>query len=146
LTNPNKYQSIQSIVQCEVNENVTQVKNSATDALMWLCRAVWFIREFIHEFSKSVNPEMGNCVYFAYQNTLKQYHNWVVRSIFSLAMRSLPTKDDFLKGLATKPEDYLNNKTLFEKQIVEEMKKTLTSIDSLLNAIRYFYRERKLEV
>lgn len=35
---PTKYHTLQAIVQDEVNEKVTNVKNSATDALMWLRR------------------------------------------------------------------------------------------------------------
>jgi hypothetical protein len=35
---PVKYLTLQAIVQDEVNEKVTHVKNSATDALMWLRR------------------------------------------------------------------------------------------------------------
>jgi pleckstrin family protein A (phosphoinositide binding specific) protein 8 len=116
-TDPKKYHYLQGIVQSEINEKTTNVKNSATDALMWLRRAIWFLKEFMHEFTLRFNPDIGDCVNGAYNNTLKQYHNWVVRSIFSLAVRSVPTKEDFLKTLAINHDDFLNNKKAFEKQV-----------------------------
>ena len=85
------------------------------------------MKEFLSEFSVKPDPIMTECVNAAYQNTLRQYHNWVVRGIFSLAVRSLPLKDDFLKGLAVKPDDYINNKPTFEKQVyydINNAKKT----------------------
>lgn len=60
---------------------------------------------------------MGECVNISYQNTLKQYHNFVVRSIFSLAMRSLPSKDEFFKRLIADHTIYMENKERFEKQV-----------------------------
>lgn len=60
---------------------------------------------------------MSECVHLSYQNTLKQYHNFVVRSIFSLAMRSLPTKEEFYKRLVADQSVYLDNKEKFENQV-----------------------------
>ena len=37
---PKKYYTLQSMIQHEIDENVTRVKNSATDALMWLKRQI----------------------------------------------------------------------------------------------------------
>jgi hypothetical protein len=85
------------------------------------------------------------CVYISYQKTLRQYHNWVVRSIFSLAMRSLPTKEAFLEGLAVDNKDYLNNKKLFEYQIKMDMKLLVGGIDVSLSLINEFYTKNNLE-
>jgi hypothetical protein len=108
--NPEKYATLQSMIQHEVDENLTQVRNSATDALMWLRRALGFIAEYMHEFSRSYTSIPSECLYAAYQLTLRQYHNWVVRGIFSLAMRSMPTNEDFIKSLLASPDDYNHNK------------------------------------
>lgn len=105
------------MVQDEINLKQTNMRNSATDALMWLRRGIWFLREFMYNFVNSYDPNISECVYVSYQYTLKQYHNWVVRSIFSLAMRSLPTTDDFLKGMAINQIDYNTNKQRFLYQV-----------------------------
>lgn len=78
---------------------------------------MWFLREFLHEFSKSHDSEMSKCVNISYQNTLKQYHNFVVRSIFSLAMRSLPSKEEFYRRLVADHAIFLENKVVFERQV-----------------------------
>lgn len=144
-TDPKRYHTLQSMIQQEMDENVTRVKNSATDALMWLKRAIWFLREFLYEFSNKEDPDMAMCVYESYQRTLRQYHNWVVRSIFSLAMRSLPTKESFLEGLAVDGQDYLKNKQLFENQCKMDMKVIINGIDIPLNIINEFYSKNNLE-
>jgi hypothetical protein len=98
------------MIQHELDENLTQVRNSATDALMWLRRALWFLGEYMQEFSRSYTSIPSECLYAAYQLTLRQYHNWVVRGIFSLAMRSMPSNEDFIKSLLVSPEDLTRNK------------------------------------
>jgi hypothetical protein len=108
-------------------------------------RAIWFLREFLYEFSSRKIPEIADCIYTSYQKTLRQYHNWVVRSIFSLAMRSLPTTSAFLEGLATHNQDYLNNKDLFLEQIKKDMTTLVDGIDISLNLINEFYSKNNLE-
>lgn len=95
---------------------------------MWLMRAVWFLREFMSQFMQSYDPNVNECVYISYQVTLRAHHNWVVRSLFSLAMRSLPSKDEFLKGLAINPTDYLDNKERFQSKVSLRNKTSPTPI------------------
>jgi pleckstrin family protein A (phosphoinositide binding specific) protein 8 len=83
-------------------------------------RAVWFLREFLFEFAKE-NSNMSECVYNGYQKTLKQYHNFVVRGIFSLALRSVPTKPNFLIGLALDPNDFHQDPSRFERQVSQNL-------------------------
>ena len=75
------------------------------------------MREFLKEFSSKDDPNMSECVLNSYHNTLKKYHNWVVRSIFSIAMSALPSKEDFLYELAVEKSDFVNNKKIFEHQV-----------------------------
>lgn len=140
-----RYHTLQAIVYAEINDKVTNVKNSATDALLWLKRAIWFLKEFMVEFSSKEKPDLTECVYLSYQNSLRQYHNWVVRSIFSIALRSLPTTDTFLQGLANDPQNYLNDKKEFERQIKNEMKVILVDIEKCLMLINNLYAEHKLD-
>ena len=68
----------------------------------------------------------------AYTKTLKQYHNWVVRGIFSLALRSVPGKENFLACLSVDPNDFYNNPEGFEKQVI-----TFCFLFSFLNIFEY---------
>ena len=103
------------------------------------------MREFLVEFSNKFESDMTECVYRAYENSLKQYHNWVVKSIFSLATRALPTKDDFLKGIAVTGQDFLSNKASFEKQVIEDMRATAKAVDVVLDNIKDFYIKNNLD-
>jgi pleckstrin family protein A (phosphoinositide binding specific) protein 8 len=138
--------TLQSIVQHEIDEKCTTAKNSATDALMWLRRAIWFLREFLAEFSKSHNPHIHDCVNTSYDRTLKQYHNWVVKGIFSLAIRSLPTTDDFIKNLLNDRDLFHTHKHVIINLVSEDMKKTVDGIDLCIETIKEFYLKNKLEV
>ena len=60
-------------------------------------------------------------------------------------MRSLPTKEAFLEGLAVDNRDFLNNKKLFECQIKMDMKLLVGGIDLSLNFINEFYIKNNLE-
>ncbi|RNA27201.1 pleckstrin homology domain-containing family A member 8 [Brachionus plicatilis] len=146
LLDTEKFNSLQCIIKHEIDEKKTHSKNSATDALMWLRRAVWFLREFLSNFSKSADSVMSECVHLSYQKTLRQHHNFVVRSIFSLAMRSLPSKEDFYKRLVSDHSMYLNNKEQFENHVIEEMKLTVIGIDRVINIIKDFYTKNKLDI
>jgi len=144
-TDVKRFHTLQSIVQSEIDEKTTNVKNSATDALMWLKRAICFLKEFLLEFSNKEQPNLNELIYLSYQRSLRQYHNWVVRSIFSIAVRSLPTTDVFLQTLAIDPKCYLNDKKNFELLIKIEMKQQFLAIDKIMNIINKFYIDKKLE-
>jgi hypothetical protein len=68
-----------------------------------------------------------------------------VRSIFSIAVRSLPTTESFLQGLANDPQIFLDDKQEFERQIKEEMKNVYFGVDACLNLINEMYAENRLE-
>ena len=103
------------------------------------------MREFLFEFSNKFENDMTGCVYKAYELSLKQYHNWVVKGIFSLATRALPNKDDFLKGIAVSGNDYLSNRSLFENQVIEDMRSTAIAVDVVLDNIKEFYIKNNLD-
>lgn len=140
--------TLQSIVQQEVDESLTQVKNSATDALMWLRRALWFICEFLKEFSKSTSTIPSECLYTAYHATVKRYHNWVVRGIFALALRAMPDKDTFIRSLLTDPSQYDDEQTRerLMQCIVNDVQVTMQGIELVIDIIKDFYVKNNLEV
>ena len=79
-------------------------------------RAVWFLREVFYELTTSKSPS-ANCITASYQRTLRQYHNWVIRGIFSLALGSLPAKESFLMSLATDVDEYWRDPKEFERAV-----------------------------
>ncbi|XP_028416687.1 glycolipid transfer protein-like [Dendronephthya gigantea] len=93
-----KYKVLQDIVQSEIDSGTTKAKNSATDALLWLKRALSFILVFLQEVLTG-EQDLTKCAKAAYEGTLKKYHGWMVQSIFSLAMKAVPYRKDFIQKL-----------------------------------------------
>jgi pleckstrin family protein A (phosphoinositide binding specific) protein 8 len=87
-SNPEKFSTLQSMVVHELETNTHEARNSATDALLWLKRAIEFIQEFVAEVAggeHSLDIAAGK----AYTKCLRRYHNWIVRGMFSVSGISL---------------------------------------------------------
>jgi len=130
-TNPEKFVTLQDIVNSEIEEKTTKAKNSATDALLWLKRALSFIRVFLEEVMTG-EEDLVKCAKKAYENSLKKFHGWMVQGIFSLAMKAVPYRKDFMKALG--PDTT-------EDVILEEMKVTVTDMATNMDQLNAFYLE-----
>uniref|UniRef100_A0A8C6YMI1 Pleckstrin homology domain-containing family A member 8 n=1 Tax=Nothoprocta perdicaria TaxID=30464 RepID=A0A8C6YMI1_NOTPE len=83
ITNKEEFDTLQKIVLHEVNAGVAQVRNSATEALLWLKRGLKFLKGFLTEVKngeKNIQTALNN----AYGKTLRQHHGWVVRGVFAV--------------------------------------------------------------
>jgi hypothetical protein len=52
--------TLQELVQAEIDAKTTGAKNSSTDALLWLKRALLFIREFMGNVTEGDRSEKGS--------------------------------------------------------------------------------------
>jgi len=127
--------TLQDIVQKEIDAKTTTVKNSATDALLWLKRALVFIRIFFEEVLSN-EPDLSKCVDKAYSGSLKKFHGWMVSKIFSLAMMAVPYRCDFIKALG---------KDCSEEEVLKDMKQLVTLMSANIDVINEFYKENGLE-
>ena len=89
------------MVHQELQTGTHNAKDSATDALLWLKRAMEFIQIFLSEVSAGEHDlavaagvklklHKQYDVYItilgkAYSRSLRQYHNWVVRGLFTVS-------------------------------------------------------------
>ncbi|CAF1461763.1 unnamed protein product [Rotaria magnacalcarata] len=139
---PNKFQTLYSIVNDEIIAKTTKEKNSATDALLWLKRSIHFLGCFLHEYGQD-NQTVEDAMNKAYGQTLKRFHGWITRGVFSIALRSVPYKEEFLVSLAVNSNDA--REVLFEQQIMNEMLEHSLNMNSVVNKITEFYIEHELE-
>ncbi len=51
MSDPDSFPTLQSIVLHEVQTDDAQVRNSATEALLWLRRGLKFLKEFLSEIN-----------------------------------------------------------------------------------------------
>eukprot|EP00794_Sanderia_malayensis_P014011 gene14011-15469_t len=126
-----KFSTLQSFIEVEQAEGTTKAKNSATDALLWLKRALEFIGVFLAEVLTG-EQDLTKCSKKAYEATLKKYHGWMVQGIFSLAMKAVPYRHDFIAALG---------KGASEDVVVNDMKKHHEVMRKNVEQINEFYRQ-----
>ncbi|RMX54488.1 hypothetical protein pdam_00021664 [Pocillopora damicornis] len=163
-TDPKAFVTLQNIVYQELKSNTCTVKNSATDALLWLKR---ILDEFV-PIKREVNGKPKECspVYLAtpncklpqsfavinwsvissfgrgtaYGKTLRRYHGWVVRGVFALAVKAVPYRSDFLTALATTEKGLATH-----KDVIRDMKMCVEGLSRFTNIINQLYRKHKLD-
>ena len=93
----------------------------------------------------SAENDMKICINKAYESSIKQYHNWIIKRVFSIAMLAVPTKDELLQEISLSLDDFLTNKNLLESQVKEEMISTAKALDVILLNIKEFYIKNNLD-
>lgn len=130
------------MVQREVDEGKDAASGRATEALLWLKRALEFILHFLSEIHAG-NGDLADCAHKAYGRTLKQYHGWFVQRIFGLAVHAMPSMRTFKRELAPSPQDASHPH--YSTQLSADCGEYVAALDLVLKAINRFYRERNLE-
>nr|XP_033786627.1 pleckstrin homology domain-containing family A member 8 isoform X2 [Geotrypetes seraphini] len=142
ITNKEELTTLQRIVLHELNTNVSQVRNSATEALLWLKRGLKFLKAFLTEV-KNGETNIQTALSNAYGKTLRRYHGWVVRGVFALALRASPTYEGFVAALTIREEDAL--KEGFIDAIKRDLNLYLPAMEKQLNILDTLYEEHGLE-
>ncbi|TSK34731.1 Pleckstrin homology domain-containing family A member 8 [Bagarius yarrelli] len=141
-SDPDNFPTLQSIVLHEVRMEVAQVRNSATEALLWLKRGLKFLKEFLSEVDageQDIHAALNN----AYGKTLRQYHGWVVRGVFALALRAAPSYSGFMAALVCHEEDLL--KENFMSGMHRDLAIYLPAMEKQLAILDALYEEYGLE-
>ncbi|XP_063778026.1 pleckstrin homology domain-containing family A member 8 isoform X2 [Pseudophryne corroboree] len=142
ITNKEEFTTLQKIVLHEVNANVENIRNSATDALLWLKRGLNFLFQFLTEVKNgedNIQTALGN----AYGKALRQYHGWVVRGVFALALRAAPSYQGFVTALTVNEGDE-KDESFFEAMI-RDLNIYLPAMEKQLNILHSLYEEHGLE-
>uniref|UniRef100_A0A8B9KWH6 Pleckstrin homology domain-containing family A member 8 n=1 Tax=Astyanax mexicanus TaxID=7994 RepID=A0A8B9KWH6_ASTMX len=141
-SDPERFPTLQSIVLYEVEMEVAQVRNSATEALLWLKRGLKFLKEFLselHSGEQDVHAALNN----AYGKTLRQYHGWVVRGVFALALRAAPSYSGFMAALVSNEGDELRE--CFTTCMHRDLTIYLPAMGNQLSILDALYEEYGLE-
>ncbi|XP_059363505.1 pleckstrin homology domain-containing family A member 8-like [Carassius carassius] len=142
VSDPESFPTLQSIVLHEVEMEVAQVRNSATEALLWLKRGLKFLKEFLSEINTGMKDVQG-ALNNAYGKTLRQYHGWVVRGVFALALRAAPSYEDFMAALVSHEGDEL--KEGFMTGMHQDLDIYLPAMEKQLSILDSVYEEYSLE-
>ncbi|XP_064597851.1 pleckstrin homology domain-containing family A member 3-like [Liolophura sinensis] len=87
--------------------------------------------------------ELLTCITNAYGKTLRNYHSWVVRGVFALAVKAVPYRDQFIKKLAIDENDAEHPE--FHKLLYCDMDEYITALDVLLKILQDFYSANDLD-
>ncbi|XP_051856383.1 pleckstrin homology domain-containing family A member 8 isoform X2 [Antechinus flavipes] len=118
ITNKEDFSTLQKIVLHEVSAGVAQVRNSATEALLWLKRGLKFLKGFLTEV-KNGEKDVQRALNSAYGRTLRQHHGWVVRGVFAgLRMERMEEENNPpLEGLCQCLGPKMAHKSVIEAQL-----------------------------
>ncbi|XP_068944731.1 pleckstrin homology domain-containing family A member 8 [Petaurus breviceps papuanus] len=142
ITNKDEFTTLQKIVLHEVSADVAQVRNSATEALLWLKRGLKFLKGFLTEV-KNGEKDIQTALNNAYGKTLRQHHGWVVRGVFALALRAAPSYEDFVAALTIREGDH--HKEAFSLGMQRDLNLYLPAMEKQLDVLDSLYEAHGLE-
>ncbi|TDH11931.1 hypothetical protein EPR50_G00065840 [Perca flavescens] len=142
MSEPDSFPTLQSIVLHEVQTENSRVRNSATEALLWLRRGLTFLKEFLSEVNAG-EQDIHGALNNAYGKTLRQYHGWVVRGVFALALRAAPSYQSFAAALVSRAGDEL--KGGFTSGVHRDLGLYLPAMEKQLAILDALYEEYNLE-
>lgn len=141
-TNPSSFTTLQKMVMGEVDCKHHRVSSSATVALLWMKRGLQFIREFLVEIlnnQQDLSLAAGN----AYSKSLRPYHGWVVRGVFAVAVKALPSREVFISLLAVPGGE--NKGVDFLHSLMSDMENYITALGEILRILNDFYKVHTLD-
>ncbi|CAB3978697.1 pleckstrin homology domain-containing family A member 8-like [Paramuricea clavata] len=131
--------TLQSMISFEIHSNTCTAKNSATDALLWLKRALQFTNAFLMEINKG-ERELVVVASNAYSKTLRKYHGWMVRGVFAMAVKAVPYWKDFVKALGS-----TDSGVAPESDVLHDIKEFTDTLSPLIDRINEFYALNNLD-
>ncbi|KAL6301233.1 het-c2 protein [Sparassis latifolia] len=113
-------------------------KRTATEGLMWLLRGLAFTCKALQATQANQTEELAAAFSKSYEQTLKQFHNFVVKGIFSVAMKACPYRADFYAKLASDPA---GGPSVSADKLNEELNSWLTALAAIVTRMETFYEQ-----
>ncbi|KAH9485081.1 Glycolipid transfer protein B [Psilocybe cubensis] len=126
--------TLESLVENEKGEK----KRTATEGLLWLLRGLSFTCKALQNAQSNKSEELAAAFTKSYENTLKKFHNFVVKGIFSVAMKACPYRADFYAKLAADPD---GGAPATQEKLNEELDKWLAALSNIVARVEAFYEK-----
>ncbi|KAK0476725.1 glycolipid transfer protein [Armillaria novae-zelandiae] len=136
---PSQSATLEQLVENEKGEK----KKTATEGLMWLLRGLSFTCKALQNAQLKKDEELTVAFSKSYELTLKKFHNFVVKGIFSLAMKACPYRADFYKKLSADPA---GGPSATQDVVNEELDKWLAALSDIVTRMQTFYEQGKYNV
>ncbi|KAJ8985262.1 hypothetical protein NQ317_007047 [Molorchus minor] len=134
-----KYKYLEDMILSERNDGGA----IATDALMWLRRALHFLSTFFQYViedtsNEQCSPDLRTLIKNAYSETLEQYHGWLGTQLFNVLSRFAPNRRHLIYTLAS---DQHNQ----DAAVIKDMKKYNEKMSGCVKKLLQFYKDHDLE-
>ncbi|KAK6507456.1 hypothetical protein TWF481_005888 [Arthrobotrys musiformis] len=129
---PGKSSTLQLLTAQEFEEK--KKKATATEGLLWLSRGLDFTSKALRHNLSHPTEELVTSFQHSYDGTLKKHHNFVVKGIFSVALKATPYRKDFYEKIGVSTADPKDD---------ERLTNWLSSLEKVVSTIQGFYGENK---
>ncbi|KAF8534826.1 glycolipid transfer protein domain-containing protein [Trichophaea hybrida] len=131
LAHPDQSVTVQDLVNNELAEGA----KTASEGLLWLVRAQDFTSQAL---SSNINSpqqqeELTQSFTTSYEATLKKHHNFVVKGIFTVAMKACPYRVDFYKKLGDDQD-----------KVAAQLKEWLAALEKIVSILSAFLAEKNI--
>ncbi|VVT55579.1 uncharacterized protein SAPINGB_P004656 [Magnusiomyces paraingens] len=130
LANPVAAATLQDLILSEKDTK----KKTATQGLLWLTRGLAFTALALRNNINDPSQELTVSFTDSYSKTLSKYHNFVVRGIFSLAMKACPYRKDFYIKLASGSTD-----PVLLQRVAELLDEWVAALEKIVEIIEKFF-------
>ncbi|KAJ3552422.1 hypothetical protein NM688_g4159 [Phlebia brevispora] len=131
---PGESTTLELLVKNEQGEK----KRPATEGLLWLLRGLDFTCQAMQKLQADKSTEMTQAFTDSYQVTLRQYHNFVVRGIFGVAMKAVPYRATFFTKLCADPN---GGAPATQEKLDVKFNSWLGALDSIVKRMQKFYED-----
>lgn len=95
---------------------------------MWLLRGLDFTAQALRRSLTNQSEELSESFTKAYEGSLRQYHNFIVKGAFGLAMKACPYRKDFYAKLG-EPQEMVH----------QELEKWLAALEKIVKRMQAYY-------
>ena len=141
MTSPDT-QTLEAMCDAEIDsfggdvDKAWRVDGSVCNSLLWLKRALRLVEGIMKALLKTPAKTMKECCDAAYASSLKKYHNFVMKSAFSVAVNAAPSREEFLDKLAP---------SAGADEAIKTLAKLQPTFSKLLDTVETYLLSRKIE-
>lgn len=145
--NRDLFQNLSKLIRSEQQTLRADEFHVATDALIWLTRALAYVEKFLiclldDYRSGRCQADLTDYFIAAYDNSLRQYHNWFVQKLFGVCLIAAPGRQQLLKLIAGGSRDQeVDDEAIFEaiEQFLQNMSSNIFAIHRLFDNLKIEY-------
>jgi len=130
--------ALSSTLELLVKNEQGEKKRTATEGLLWLLRGLSFTCKALQNAQSNKSEELSAAFTKSYDSTLKKFHNFVVKGIFSVAMKACPYRAEFYTKLAADPD---GGAPASQEKLNEELDKWLAALSNIVIRMDAFYEK-----